>query len=141
MPSGVTYCRSIIPAPTVDAAVKLNAATHRTACTGVRTFVATTVAIEFAASWNPLTKSKISATRIMPPTRINVESMRGLVVLYLDVLQRVGDVFAIVRSLLQELVDLLKFDDANRVLLVLEQIGYCCTYELVSGFLQPVYFD
>jgi hypothetical protein len=45
-------------------ATKLKNAAHKTACSGVSTFVETIVAIEFAASWNPLMKSKISASAI-----------------------------------------------------------------------------
>ena len=40
--------------PNPKAATKLNTAAHTTACIGVRTRVDTTVAMEFAASWNPL---------------------------------------------------------------------------------------
>ncbi len=45
--------------------MKFQNAAQSTACHGLSTRVATTVAIEFAASWNPLTKSK---TRAMPTT-------------------------------------------------------------------------
>jgi hypothetical protein len=38
----------------MKAAAKLKNAAHTTAWSGVRTRVATIVAIEFAASWNPL---------------------------------------------------------------------------------------
>ena len=41
--------------------MKLKKAAQMTACHGFSTRVATTVAIEFAASWNPFTKSKTSA--------------------------------------------------------------------------------
>jgi len=44
---------------------KLKNAAHTTACSGVRTRVETTVAIELAASWNPLMKSKTRATMTM----------------------------------------------------------------------------
>ncbi len=42
-------------------AMKFQNAAQITACHGSSTRVATTVAIELAASWNPLTKSKIRA--------------------------------------------------------------------------------
>jgi len=72
----VTMLMSIIFAPTVcatavpnvNAATKLKNAAQTTARPGVRTRVDTTVAIEFAASWKPLMKSKNSATRISPAT-------------------------------------------------------------------------
>ena len=41
--------------------MKLKNAAHNTARRGDRTLVETTVAIELAASWNPLTKSNASA--------------------------------------------------------------------------------
>ena len=50
------------------AAAKLKKAAQATALTGVRTRVDTTVAIEFAASWKPLMKSKMSATAMRPMT-------------------------------------------------------------------------
>ena len=40
--------------PNTRKAMKLKKAAHATASSGVRTRVETTVAIEFAASWNPL---------------------------------------------------------------------------------------
>src|SRR4029453_14268215 len=49
--------------PKVNAAMKLKAAAQTTALPGLSTRVETTVAIELAASWNPLMKSKISATK------------------------------------------------------------------------------
>src|SRR6266536_3374906 len=50
--------------PKMRKAMKLKKAAHPTARSGVSTRVDTTVAIELAASWNPLKKSKDSATRI-----------------------------------------------------------------------------
>ncbi len=57
-----TTPESTTPLPTVratwtpnpNAATKLKKAAHATACMGVSTRVETTVAIELAASWNPL---------------------------------------------------------------------------------------
>lgn len=58
----VTMVMSTMPAPTVfatavpnpNAAMKLKNAAHTTALPGESTRVDTTVAIELAASWNPL---------------------------------------------------------------------------------------
>src|SRR5688572_16955382 len=50
--------------PKMNAAMKLKNAAHATACVGVRTRVATTVAIELAASWKPLRKSKTNAMKM-----------------------------------------------------------------------------
>ena len=69
---------STIPLPIVSAIAfvmntiptKFPSAAIATARTGVRTFVATIVAIAFAASWNPLKKSK-EKTMMMASTRIS----------------------------------------------------------------------
>jgi hypothetical protein len=45
--------------------MKLKQAAQITALKGVKTFVETMVAIEFAASWNPLIKSNINASTII----------------------------------------------------------------------------
>ena len=78
MTSLVTTERSIIPLPIVfatavpitKAATKLKNAAHSTAFLGERTRVETTVAMEFAASWKPLRKSKVRATRMMTTTAV-----------------------------------------------------------------------
>jgi hypothetical protein len=44
-------------------------AARRIAARGVKTFVDTTVAIEFAVSWNPLIYSKIKATSMTVRSR------------------------------------------------------------------------
>src|SRR5665213_3919503 len=65
---GVMTAGSTMPLPMALAtwvpknmATKLKKAAHTTATPGVRTRVDTTVAMELAASWNPLMKSKASA--------------------------------------------------------------------------------
>ena len=49
----------------IKKATKLKDAAHNTALKGVSTLVETIVAIELAASWNPLIKSNIKASTIM----------------------------------------------------------------------------
>src|SRR6266536_3981838 len=51
--------------PKIAKATKLKTAAQMTAARGDKTLVETTVAIELAASWNPLVKSKTIATRTM----------------------------------------------------------------------------
>jgi hypothetical protein len=51
--------------PNPNAAAKLKKAANITAFLGERTFVETTVDIEFAESWNPFVKSKIRAMTMM----------------------------------------------------------------------------
>ena len=52
-------------------AVQLKKAAHMTACSGLKTLVATIVAIELAASWKPLVNSKIKARKITNKVNIN----------------------------------------------------------------------
>ena len=54
--------------PNPNAATKLKNAAQTTACVGLSTRVETTVAIELAASWKPLMKSKTRATPMMKTT-------------------------------------------------------------------------
>jgi len=77
MTTGVRYTGSTIPFPIVFATAVVNRsgpiilknAAIATALTGLRTRVATTVAIEFAASFIPLTKLKRRARTIPARTR------------------------------------------------------------------------
>src|ERR1041385_6099148 len=97
---GSTIAGSMIPLPTVvatwtpkpKAATKLKKAAHTTACSGVSTRVETTVAMELAASWKPLMKSKISATRTMKTTTVSTRGTSGH--LEDDSLDHVGPVLA-----------------------------------------------
>ncbi len=67
--------RSSPPKNTGAAATKLKKAAQATAVTGESTRVETMVAMEFAASWKPLMKSKASATTMRPMT--TARSMAG----------------------------------------------------------------
>ncbi len=58
--------------PSPKAATKLKNAAHSTAIPGDSTRVETTVAMEFAASWKPLMKSKVSATARIASTNQTV---------------------------------------------------------------------
>src|SRR6266568_3147368 len=127
---------------------KFPTAAIATAFVGVRTFVATMVAIAFAASWNPLKKSKEKTTRIA----IRMISKNAIVssgiervpdlslVLRHDVAQGVRDIFAVVRRLLESFRDLLQFDDSNRVG-VLEQRGDGVVHEVVRDVLEVMDLD
>ena len=84
MTIGSTTDRSIKPLPIVfatavprpKAATKLKNAAHTTAVPGLKTRVETIVAIEFALSWNPLMKSKVSATRAIARTNQTAPAIR-----------------------------------------------------------------
>src|SRR5205807_6908907 len=58
--------------PNIAKATKLKTAAQITAYRGDSTRVETTVAIELAASWKPLVKSKISATKTIKNARATV---------------------------------------------------------------------
>src|SRR2546428_7657974 len=146
----------MIPLPIVSAIAfvmktiptKFPTAAIATAFVGVRTFVATMVAIAFAASWNPLKKSKEKTARIairMISRDAIVSSGIGCVpdlslVLCHDVAQDVRDIFAVVRRLLESLRDLLQFDDSNRVG-VLEQRGDGVVHEVFRDVLEAMDSD
>src|SRR6266851_2388590 len=131
MTSFVTTARSIIPLPIVfatavpitKAATKLKNAAHSTAFLGERTRVDTTVAMEFAASWKPLRKSNVSATRMMTTTAVKDVDKGGGASGVLD--DDVGELLALVASVLQSLVDLFPLHDLDRSLAVPapEQVG------------------
>lgn len=97
--------------------MKLNAAAQITACTGVRTLVDTTVAIEFAASWNPFIKSKITASTII---MINSSMLDCSGVFYDDCFDDFSDCIQFVGSLFEFLHDLFDFDQLNAVNLIFE---------------------
>ena len=61
----------------MNSATKLKTVAHKTASRGDSTRVDTTVAIEFAASWKPLKKSKVSARTTTLMMRMSVASTSG----------------------------------------------------------------
>src|SRR5690348_2857656 len=87
---------SITPLPMVFAtwrpknrnAMKLKKAAQITACEGRSTRVETMVAMELAASWKPLMKSKANAMKTMKPMKISWLSISG--VLDDDAVQDIG---------------------------------------------------
>src|SRR5580698_7444387 len=118
---------SMIPVPMVWAtlspntpkATKLKNAAHSTAYCGRSTRVETMVAIELAASCNPLRKSNSSATAINP-IRTGRPSMASTArsCLYLfddDTVDLVGNVVEAVGDFLQMVVDLGADDEIHRV--------------------------
>src|SRR6185295_18438299 len=112
MTAKLTTDKSIMPLPTVlatavparKAATKLKNAAQITALPGESTRVETTVAIELAASCKPLMKSKTSAVRNSAATS---GSSGTLSVLDHDAFENVGDVFASIRRVLEEIQRLL----------------------------------
>ena len=92
------------------APIKFQNAAIKTAFLGDSTFVATTVAIEFAESWKPLIKSNTSAITIIIITKVK----SGM--LYHYAFNDIGNIFALVSDSLQKLVNLFVFYDINRIL-------------------------
>src|SRR5215217_5980899 len=120
-------------------AAKLKKAAQRTAIRGVSTRVETTVAIELAASWKPLVKSKTSASAMMAMTLSRTRS--GM--LDDDGLHRVGHVLEVVEGLLELLDDVLPHQQvAGRVLgLEVVQVGPGPPVQPVALVLQLVDVD
>src|SRR5215204_1702767 len=120
-------------------AMKLNRAAQTTASRGVSTRVETTVAIELAASWNPLVKSNTSASATMAMTESRARS--GM--LDDDGLDGVGHVLEGVEGLLQLLDDVLPHEHvAGRVLGVeVVQVGPGPPVQAVALVLQLVEVD
>src|SRR5450759_4017324 len=122
--AGFTMSLPIVLATRVsreNAATKLKKAAHATAFFGVRTRVPKTVALEFAASWKPLMKSKASATNTTKRTRL-IGAARGSGGLQHDLLEDVRDVFAAVRGFFENLVYFLPLHEDDGVLLRLEEL-------------------
>src|SRR5215204_2669929 len=126
--------------PKAKAATKLKTAAQMTALPGLRTRVETTVAIEFAASWKPLMKSNASATKISPMTARRLASIRSGV-LHDDALEDVGDVFAAVGGLFEEVQNLFPLDDGDSVGFVFEERLHGGLVRAVGLVLEPVDLD
>src|SRR6266571_2578735 len=128
------------PTPKPKAATKLKNAAHTTAWSGVSTRVETTVAIELAASWKPLMKSKTSATKMMKTTAVSTEGRAiGSRHLEDDPLDDVRHVLAAVGDGLHRLVDLLPLDHLDGVALLLEHRGEGLAQQGVGAVLQAVH--
>src|SRR5690242_195764 len=128
---------STMPVPSVFAtcspntanAMKLKNAAQTTAVLGRSTRVDTTVAIEFAASCSPFMKSNSSATPTRPNTTIepgaagSMANSPGSDVLRGDRLDHVRHVVALVDDALDQLVQLLAIDVADRIERAAAEIG------------------
>src|SRR5262245_48573879 len=144
-----TMAVSTTPLPTVratltpkpKAATKLKNAAQTTACSGVSTRVDTTVAIELAASWKPLMKSKTSATKMMMATEVSNGWSSPSRHLENDALDHVGDVLAPVGHDLHRLVDLFPLDDFDGIARLVEHRGQAVAQQRVGDVLQAVHLD
>src|ERR1700722_11593144 len=116
----------IVPAtavPNTNAAIKFQNAAHATARNGVSTRVDTTVAIEFAASCQPLENSKASVRKTTTIRSEKLDMGRRSGGLQDDALDDIGDVFAFVHSGFDHFKNFLPLDDLHRISLFVEKLG------------------
>src|SRR5579871_316402 len=108
--------------PKTKAAMKFQNAAHATARNGDSTRVETTVAIEFAASCQPLENSK---ARVRKTTTIRSEKldMERSSALQNDAFNDIGDVFAFVDSGFDDLKNFLPLDDLDRVFFLVKELS------------------
>src|SRR5712691_3741179 len=152
--SCVTTFESTIPAPTVlataspvSAPTKLRTPARRMAWSGLRTRVATTVAMALAASWNPFTNSNAMPRRTTRTSRAVALSrsffFREAVsaVLHDDGLDDVGDVLTAVDRDLDQGVDVLPLHDLDGVVGPGEQLANGLAPDLVALVFERVNLD
>src|SRR5271167_4712210 len=108
--------------PKTKAAMKFQNAAHTTARKGVRTRVDTTVAMELAASCQPLENSKASVRTITAIRRLKL-GIGESSALDDDAFDYVGDVFAFIHSSFDDFEDFLPFDDLDGVFFFVEKLG------------------
>src|SRR5512133_250080 len=136
---------SSAPHSTGMAEMKLKKAAQATATSGDSTRVETTVAIEFAASWKPLMKSKASATRMRATTTKIMEDLAlgeglgALRVLQDHALDHVRHVLGAIGGRLDEIDDLLPLHDDERVVPALEQLRHGVAGQRVGLVLEEVH--
>src|SRR5580693_2368072 len=108
--------------PKTKAAMKFQKAAQATARRGVRTRVETTVAMELAASCQPLENSKVRV-RKMTTSRSEKLVIVESSALDDDAFDYVGDVFAFVDGGFNNFEDFLPFDDLDGVFFFVEKLG------------------
>src|SRR5688572_9728315 len=99
----------------VSAPTKLRTAAIPIAAAGLRTRVATTVAMALAVSWKPFMKSKATAKRTTRMSSVQAMKPRSGILDYQPT-EHVGDVFGFVGSLFHLGVDVAPLDDVEHVL-------------------------
>src|ERR1700733_14300852 len=102
--------------------MKFQNAAHATARNGVSTRVDTTVAIEFAASCQPLENSNASVRKTTTIRSEKLDMGRRSGGLQDDALDDIGDVFAFVYSGFDHFKNFLPLDDLYRILLFVEEL-------------------
>src|SRR5262245_58282327 len=127
-----------------NTAAKLKNAAQATAWCGFSTPVDTMVAMELAASWKPLMKSKASATRTRKTTTARPITAGSIAassrMLEDDALDDVRHVLAAIGDQLEQLVDRAQLDELLHVGLLAEQARHRRAHHPVGVRFQPVYF-
>src|SRR5580704_7906505 len=108
--------------PKTKAAIKFQKAAQTTARKGVRTRVETTVAMELAASCQPLENSKasVSTMTVIRSEKLVIGESSALDD---DALDDVGDIFAFVDGGFDHFKDFLPLDDLDGVFFLIEELG------------------
>src|SRR5580692_7249652 len=126
--------------PKTKAAIKFQKAAQTTARNGVRTRVETTVAMELAASCQPLENSK---ARVREMTTIRSEKLvigeSGA--LDDDAFDYVSNVFAFIHGCFDDFKDFFPLDDLDGVFFLVEQLGDERAADAVAVILVAVDFD
>src|SRR4029453_13232539 len=147
MPWPIVWATAV---PKIKTARKLKVAAQYTASRGVSTRVETTVAMAFAASWKPLIKSKTRATPIRTrtrggaarswriPVRLSAAGMSGG--LEHDAFDKIGDIFAAIKGVFEEFVNLLPLDDVDRVRALLEKPRHALPEDGIPLVFEPIDF-
>src|ERR1700722_11433717 len=115
----------IVPAtavPNTNAAMKFQNAAHATARNGVSTRVDTTVAIEFAASCQPLENSNASVRKTTTIRSEKLDMGRRSGGLQDDAFDDVGDVFTFIDSSFDDFKNFLPLDDLHRIFLFIKKL-------------------
>src|ERR1700730_5342132 len=125
--------------PKTKAATKFQKGGQATARTGVRTRVETIVAMELAASCQPLENSKARVRKMT--TRRREKPVTGSGALEDDAFDDVGDIFAFVDGGLDDFEDFLPLDDLDRVFFFVEELGDEGAAEAVAFVLAAIDLD
>jgi len=104
--------------PKTKAATKFQKEAQRTARKGVSTRVETTVAMEFAASCQPLENSKARVKQIVMRTSVKLFTGSGVLENY--AFDYVGDVFTLIDGSFDYLVNFLPLDNFDGILFLFE---------------------
>src|ERR1043166_2541103 len=138
MNSAFTRPVAIVVATAVPQKAPTNSKTAASAIPwlGVRTFVAVTVAMEFAASWKPLINSKINATTITNNANASAEVISGM--FQNDVEDDIAGVAAAIENFLQQFVEIFKHHRRDRIVFSSVKVTQHFEHQFVSIAFDPL---